>query len=62
MIESKTRDIRPWTPVDDPAGKAVVKHAKDALKQLLKDFTPFKGMFPDISAILTAKIRYNWPF
>ena len=62
MIESKTREIRPWTPVDDLAGKAAVKHAKDALNQLLKNFTPFKEIVPDNSATVTAKIRYTWPF
>ena len=58
MLESKTMEIKPSK--ENPGNKtqAAIKHAKEALKQVLKDFKTFKDLFPDISQTLMEKIRY----
>jgi hypothetical protein len=59
MIESKTKECKPWAPAVDQEGKAqaAIKHSKDALLQLLKDFTTFKEIFLDIPETTMKKIR-----
>ena len=58
MVESKTREFKPWAPPDQAENaKAAVEHAKKALVQLLKDFKTFKEIFPDISTSMLSKIR-----
>jgi hypothetical protein len=51
MIESKTREVKPWASAADQAeiAQAAIKHAINALNQLQKDFITFKEIFPDIS-------------
>ena len=58
MIESKTMEIKPSKRKHASKTKAAVKHAKDALKQVLKDMKTFKEIFPDIPELLMRKIRY----
>ena len=58
MIESKTMEIKPSKDNNANKTQAAIKHAKDALKQILKDFRTFKEVFPDISETLMQKIRY----
>ena len=59
MIESKTREIKISGSKENQESKtqAAIKHAKDALKQVLKDFKCFKEIFPDISEEIMSKIR-----
>ena len=59
MIESKTREIKPWAQNETKTRKtqAAIKHAEDALKQLHKDFITWKEIFPDIKETMMAKIR-----
>ena len=59
MIESKTREVKPWASAADQAeiAQAAIKHAINALNQLQKDFVTFKEIFPDISKTMMEKIR-----
>ena len=49
IIESKTSEYKPWAPTLSQAGRsqAAVKHSKDGMTQLIKDFKIFKEIFPD---------------
>ena len=58
VVESKTSELKPWTPVDPTRrDQAATRHAKDALRQLVKCVKTAKEMFPDILETTMRKIR-----
>ena len=58
IVESKTSELKPWTSVDPTRrDQAATRHAKDALRQLVKCLKTFKETFPDILEMSMRKIR-----
>jgi hypothetical protein len=58
MFESKTSECKPWAPADqERKTQAAITHAKDAFKQIVKDFVTFKELFPDVLKEDMKKIR-----
>ena len=58
IVESKTSELKPWTPVDPTRrDQAATRHAKDALRQLVKCLKTVKETFPDILETTMRKIR-----
>ena len=59
MVQSKIKELKPWlqTADQESIANAAIKHAKDALIQLHKDFITFKEIFPDIQKTLMKKMR-----